>query len=369
MSPLGIRQGDSNNSPGMRARMYMLFRFETLFHTGPPFVEEDPYHCHRHATIQCSFPFRALEQNGNLVKLSVQVLAGRRCIFGISRTSLDRRRRKKDSTTIRRRLRIEFLLSVRIENLSSRYFFKISRSPLSRFSSHTKVKHHESNRQSSPFSSSVLLTPPSLQPTRRASSTALFSTTELPKKKKGYEPKWKKKATLADAGGAMDYSDKGITGQIDVTFQVVNSTAMTTTTSTKAFVGQPLRDVASQAGQFIKYGCGKGECGTCACQVNGQWIRPCTAVVPPSSNNQLTVMVPQWSKAATVSSGKFYSARSFIMGFWNNLLGMVGFVKARRAARASWQERQDYEELIRIKTMEKRAARLAREAQNQKLKP
>jgi hypothetical protein len=57
------------------------------------------------------------------------------------------------------------------------------------------------------------------------------------------------------------------------------------------------------------------------------------------------------------SSGKFYSFRSFLMGFYNNLLGMVGFVKRRRAAKKNWEERMEMEELIRQKTLEKRRAR------------
>ena len=127
-----------------------------------------------------------------------------------------------------------------------------------------------------------------------------------------------------------------------------------------ALAGQPLRDVATQAGQFIKYGCGKGECGTCECLVNGQWIRPCCASVPPVAADQSYVVTVKETKAKVVSSGKFYSAKSFALGFWNNLLGMVGFVKARRKARENWKERQEYEELIRVKTLEKKMARAAR---------
>ena len=48
------------------------------------------------------------------------------------------------------------------------------------------------------------------------------------------------------------------------------------------------------------------------------------------------------------------------MGFWNNLLGMVGFVKMRRAARENWEERKAYESLVRQKTMEKKLQRMQR---------
>jgi ferredoxin len=183
----------------------------------------------------------------------------------------------------------------------------------------------------------------------RTSTTALF-----------YEPKWKKKATLADQAPPKSFQEIGIKGNIPVVFRTMKDGNITQTKTTMGFAGQPLRDVAIQAGQFIKYGCGKGECGTCECLVNGQWIRPCLAVLPDTTGEYIVSVKATKSKAK--SSGKFYSARSFVMGFWNNLLGMVGFVKYRRAAKANWQERIEYEELVRRLTLEKRAARLAREA-------
>lgn len=42
----------------------------------------------------------------------------------------------------------------------------------------------------------------------------------------------------------------------------------------------PAPQVAAQAGQYIKYQCRKGECGTCAVRVDGQWIRTCSVAVP-----------------------------------------------------------------------------------------
>lgn len=159
-------------------------------------------------------------------------------------------------------------------------------------------------------------------------------------------------------GTPTDLAQIGLKGDIPVVFQQGNVTK-----TTVAFAGQPLRDVATQAGQFIRYGCGKGECGTCECMVDGQWVRPCVVTVPPRASKDAppyTVRLKEQT-TKTVSSGKFYTARSFVLGFWNNLLGMVGFVKARRDARQSWNERLEYEELIRIKTMEKRQARLERE--------
>ena len=136
--------------------------------------------------------------------------------------------------------------------------------------------------------------------------------------KKGYEPKWKKKKTLADEmGKPKDLSEVGIKGTVSVVFRQGNETK-----TTMAMPGHLLRDVASQAGQFIKYGCGKGECGTCECLVNGQWIRPCSTMVPgdiPAGQDYVVQVKDVKNKAK--SSGKFFSVRSFLAGFWNNLLG------------------------------------------------
>jgi len=178
--------------------------------------------------------------------------------------------------------------------------------------------------------------------------------------KSGYEPKWKKKETIASTG--LSHRDKGLVGTVSVVFRTGESNITTT-----ASPGQPLRDVASQAGQFINYGCGKGVCGQCECKVGTEWIRPCSTAVPDTVDDYIIDMPSLSSKS--VSSGKFYSIRSFIRGFVNNALGMVGFVKARRAAKANWTERQEYEDRIRVRTAEIRAERLAREAELERLKP
>ena len=176
---------------------------------------------------------------------------------------------------------------------------------------------------------------------------------------KGYVPKWKKKSTLAEELGSIEqvgFDKVGIKGTIPVVFQQGNVTK-----TSMAFAGQPLRDVASQAGQYIKYGCGKGECGTCECMVNGKWIRPCTALVPPSlmEGEQEYKIQLKDIKAKSVSSGQFFSIRSFFRGFWNNLLGMFGFVKMRGAARKNWEERKVYEAKIAKRTLEIKLKRIA----------
>jgi 2Fe-2S iron-sulfur cluster binding domain len=192
------------------------------------------------------------------------------------------------------------------------------------------------------------------------SSFALFTNTETPpssseaQPKSGYVPKWKKKKTLADEVGDVDFKDKGIKGTISVLFKQGEETK-----KTMAMPGQPLRDVATQAGQFIKYGCGKGECGTCEALCDGKWIRPCMAVVPVSATaggDDIVIIVKEIAKKSK-SSGTFFSVRSFFMGFYNNLLGMIGFVKYRRNAKQNWEERQEYENLIRQRTLEKKRLR------------
>lgn len=166
-------------------------------------------------------------------------------------------------------------------------------------------------------------------------------------KTSGYEPKWKKKKTLAEEAG----SGIGLVGNIPIVFRQGNETR-----KTLALAGSPLSFAAAQAGQPIRYGCKKGECGTCEAMCNGKWVRPCVALVPDlPPGEELVLQIKEVKKSK--SSGKFFSVRSFLMGFYNNLLGMVGFVKQRRAAKKNYQERMELEELIRQKTLEKKKAR------------
>jgi hypothetical protein len=188
----------------------------------------------------------------------------------------------------------------------------------------------------------------------------------IPKKKKkgGYEPKWKKQATLAEklaqeGNVAEAPTDVGLVGTVSVVFKQGNVTK-----TTMAIPGQPLTDVATQAGQYIKYGCGKGECGTCESLCNGQWIRPCCETVPADQGE--LVIVIKTVKNKSKSSGKFYSVRSFLFGFYNNVLGMIGFVRTRKYAADNWKNRQDYEENLKNKIQEKRTARTAAAAAEKK---
>jgi aerobic-type carbon monoxide dehydrogenase small subunit (CoxS/CutS family) len=131
------------------------------------------------------------------------------------------------------------------------------------------------------------------------------------------------------------------------------------TKKTMGLAGQPVSDVAAQAGQYIRYGCKKGECGTCEAMCNGQWIRPCVSKIPALADGEEYVVTIKAIKAKSTSSGKFFSVKSFFMGFYNNLVGMVGFVKQRRQARKNFDERMDIEKRITQKAEEKRLARLA----------
>lgn len=191
-------------------------------------------------------------------------------------------------------------------------------------------------------------------------------------KKKEYIPKWKKQATLAEGSGEVSAQDKGLVGAIPITFQMGKGESATLI-QTSASPGQSLKLVASQAGQYINYGCGKGECGTCESLCNGAYLRPCVDVVPtdlePNAEtgeyDPLVIQV-KGTKAKVVSSGKFFSAKSFLLGFWNNFLGMIGLVRDRRKAKKNWQERIDNEDAILKLTAEKkrkRAEEAAKKAQ------
>lgn len=197
----------------------------------------------------------------------------------------------------------------------------------------------------------------------------MSSTTDSEKKpakkeaRPNYQPKWKKKATLAEGLGEVSTEDKGLDGAVPITFQSGTGESATLI-QTSAVPGQSLKEVASQAGQFIKYGCGKGECGTCEALCNGKYLRPCIDVVPtdlepdPETGKyaELVLQVKK-TKAKVVSSGKFFTARSFVLGFWNNFLGMFAFVRDRRKAKKNWEERMSKEDAIKALTEEKRRKR------------
>jgi ferredoxin len=201
------------------------------------------------------------------------------------------------------------------------------------------------------FTPSLLFGNSALTSPKRVALTAV----QTNGKGSGYVPKWTKKATLAEEKGSINdigFENVGLKGTIPVIFKQGNDTR-----TSMAWAGQPIRDVAAQAGQFIKYGCGKGECGTCECMINGKWVRPCIATVPATASGEELVVQVKEVKNKSKSSGTFFSIRSFLMGFWNNLLGMIGFVKFRRAAKQNWDERKAYEDLVAQKALEKKLRR------------
>jgi hypothetical protein len=171
---------------------------------------------------------------------------------------------------------------------------------------------------------------------------------------------WSKRSTLAEkSGGAsqLGAAAVGLTGRIPVVFTQGNDTAQTMAT-----VGQPLSSVAAQAGQFIKYKCRKGECGTCAVRIEGKWVRTCVSNVPSIPEGQTYNIVVRPSMVKGKKATRFFSFRSFIDGFKNNLLGMAGFVKEgplSRKGQENFKVRLSTEEEILEKVKQRKAEKKA----------
>ena len=170
---------------------------------------------------------------------------------------------------------------------------------------------------------------------------------------------WSKRKTLADvAGGAGDKGAAavGLEGSIPVRFEQGNETL-----TTMAQVGQPLSAVAAQAGQAIRYKCRKGECGTCEVRVDGQWVRTCVTTIPYMAPGTEYKVHVRPSMAKVKKSSRFFSFRSFIAGFRNNLLGMVGFVRDGRKSGDAFKHRIDSEKELMERVAAKKAAKLLSE--------
>ena len=188
-------------------------------------------------------------------------------------------------------------------------------------------------------------------------SAAGFSSRSRPRhptllQAKTLQRKWQTERTkLADDPNTI--KDSGLAGAIQVLFKQGNATKMT-----RAEVGTPLSEVASQADQFIRYKCKKGECGTCEVQVNGKWVRTCVATVPYVEDVFEVTVKPTMMKGQGKAS-KFYSVKSFIMGWYNNILGMVGFVKTSATEGKNFRDRLDGEDEVARLVAERKAARLA----------
>lgn len=171
---------------------------------------------------------------------------------------------------------------------------------------------------------------------------------------------WSRRSTLAETtGGASDLGTDsvGLAGQIAVQFNQGDNVIKTVATA-----GQPLSSVAAQAGQVIRYKCRKGECGTCAVRIDGQWVRTCVARVPQLEAGKLYNITVRPSMANSKKSSAFFSFKSFIAGAKNNILGMVGFVKegfgsnekSKFDDRISWED--DLDNRVKIRKAAKIAA-------------
>ena len=117
--------------------------------------------------------------------------------------------------------------------------------------------------------------------------------------------------------------------------------------------------VAAQSGQYIKYQCRKGECGTCEVHANGQAVRMCQTVVPALAAGEAYVVEVPLLKSKTKKASRFFSIKSFFAGFKNNLLGMVGFVRAGRKEKEAFNDRMSEEQRIKELVAAKKAAKAA----------
>jgi hypothetical protein len=115
---------------------------------------------------------------------------------------------------------------------------------------------------------------------------------------------WVAPVTPKTSGQARGAVVLGSTAAVPVVFKQGSET-----TETTAFVGQPISEVATQAGQFIKYKCGKGECGTCEVMINGAWVKSCVSRVPfVPEGETYTINVRASTVKAAKKSSRFFAA-------------------------------------------------------------
>ena len=124
----------------------------------------------------------------------------------------------------------------------------------------------------------------------------------------------------------------------------------------EAFEGQSLEEVAAAAGVEIKYKCKKGECGTCEVNVDGKWIKACQTTIPAVNAGdvwKVTVKPELKKKSAT-----FFSPQSFVDGFVNNAVGVVGFATtATSKADDEYAKRIAREQALAEKVAARKAAK------------
>ncbi|KAJ1459016.1 hypothetical protein M885DRAFT_512172 [Pelagophyceae sp. CCMP2097] len=168
---------------------------------------------------------------------------------------------------------------------------------------------------------------------------------------------WTKASTLAEQLGSSDSKSKGLGGGVRVDFVTEGEETKTT----MAIPGQRMSDVATQADKWIQYGCGKGECGTCECRVDGNWVKMCQQVVPSLAKGEVyTVGVPATKIKGKKSSG-FFSMQSFADGFRNNALGVVGLVVEGSKADPEFEARMEKERKMNAAVAARKAAKAAQQ--------
>jgi hypothetical protein len=74
-------------------------------------------------------------------------------------------------------------------------------------------------------------------------------------------------------------------------------------------------------------------------------LHQCPGHAGVAPGQELVLQIKEITQKAK-SSGKFYSIRSFLFGFWNNILGMFAFVRFRQAASKHLSDRREYIDMI-----------------------
>ena len=116
-----------------------------------------------------------------------------------------------------------------------------------------------------------------------------------------------------------------------------------------AKVGDSLSDIAAAAGVEIKYKCKKGECNTCEVNINGKFVKACQTKIV-SADNLRVVAKSKLQEAKDAKAGtkkpKFFSPLSMVQGFYNNFLGMVGFVRVGFKSKTEFKARMEKEQRL-----------------------
>jgi len=139
-----------------------------------------------------------------------------------------------------------------------------------------------------------------------------------------------------------------ILGDTPVVFQPQNVMTM-------ARVGQPLSEVAAQADVFIRYKCRKGECKTCAVNIDGKWVCACqTRIEAQAPGQHFGVRVRPVSEAQKREEKvAFFSPESVKDGFFNNAWGMFALVKEGVGSQDDFAVRMERERRIQELTEKK----------------